>query len=282
VNGTKTCFADLTVKAKTFADDSRNKEGIYYVDKEISKISKGALMVYTVEIKNKGEGGAKNVVISDSLIGQNQNLLTYVDGESKCKFNSVSKKVTCDVGNIPHNGIEELKFRVRVGQTALNGKIIRNTAKVSYGSRVKEDSVETLVSSIVTCNEVCTNDTECVAGLACDVLSGKCRKPTCISSTTCGCTIANATVTTTITATRTPTITPSSTVAMLPDADEEDVPTITATRNPTRTETMIDEIDAGEEDGGSYLPASGIFDLPQGTIIGGGILLAIIGLFLAL
>lgn len=278
VDGTKTCYADLSVATRTYADDPRNTEGTYYTDKEITKVSRGQLMVYTIDIKNSGEGGAKKVVVTDVLTGQNQNLLSFVDSESKCKYNSATKKITCEIDSIPYKGAEKLKFRVRVGQTSLNGKIIRNTARVSYGSRSKEDTTETLVSSIVTCNEICTNDSECVAGLACDVLSGKCRKPTCISSTTCGCTTANANVT----ATKTPTTTPRATVTVLPDADEEDLPTVTATKTPTKTVTIIDEIDAGEQDGGNSLPASGIFDLPQGTIIGGGILLAIIGLFLAL
>ena len=280
VNGTKTCFADLTVATKTYADDSRNKEGVYYTDKEITKISRGQVMVYTMEIKNKGEGGARNVVITDTLTGQNQNLLSFVDSESKCSFNFTSKKLTCKIDSIPYRGAEKLKFRVRVSQTALNGKIIRNTVRATYGNKSKEDTIETLVSSIVTCNEVCSNDTECAAGLACDALSGKCRKPTCISSTTCDCTTANATVTATVTATRTPTVTPSVTVTTLPDADEDDLPTVTTTKTPTKEVAMIDEIDAGEEE--DSLPDSGIFDLPQGAILGGGVILAIIGLFLAL
>lgn len=273
VNGTKTCYADLSVVTKTYADDTRNTEGNYFIDKEISKISRGQIMVYTVDIKNSGEGGAKKVVVSNTLNGQNQNLLSFVDSESKCKYDSASKKITCEIESIPYRGAEKLKFRVRVGQTALNGKIIRNSARVTYGTRTKEDTVETLVSSIVACNEACTNDTECSAGLACDVLSGKCRRPTCISSTTCGCT------TPTVTATMTPTVT----VIGIPDADggeEESMDLVTNT--PTRAVAMVDEIDAGANEEEDYLPASGIFDLPQGTILGGGIILAIIGLFLAL
>ncbi len=282
INGTKTCFADLSIKTKTYADDPRNTEGNYFTDKEITKVSRGQVMVYTIEIKNSGEGGAKKVVVSDVLNGQNQNLLSFVDSESKCKYNSAAKKLTCEIESIPYKGAEKLKFRVRVGQTSLNGKVIRNTAKVVYGNKTKIDTTETLISSIVSCNEVCTNDTECVAGLACDVLSGKCRKPTCISSTSCGCT-TTPTITNTIAVTKTPTISMSTTPTTLPVVDETvDTPTIATTKTPTKMVTIFENVDAGENVGEDYLPASGIFDLPQGTILGGGIILAIIGLFLAL
>lgn len=279
VSGSKTCFADLAVKTKTYADDARNKEGVYYTDKEITKISRGQVMVYTMEIKNNGEGGAKNVVVTDSLTGQNQNILSFIDSESKCEFNFTSKKLICKIESIPYKGAEKIKFRVRVGQTALNGKKIRNTVRAVYGNKSKEDSIETLVSSIVTCNETCTNDTECTAGLACDVLSGKCRKPTCISSATCSCVTASVTTT----PTKTPTVTPSTSMSMLPDTGEDDAtPTITTTTTPTKKVALVEEIDTGAEQEDGSLPASGIFGLPQVTVLGGGMILAIIGLFLAL
>ena len=283
VSGTKTCFPEMVVSINTYEDDTRNREGVYYTDKDLTKVSRGQIIVYGIEVKNKGEGGAKNVVISDTLTGQNQDLLTFVDSESKCKFNFTTKKLTCEVGNIPYKGAENVKFRVRVSQTATNGKVMRNIAKVSYTGGTKEASLNTVVSTIVMCNETCTNDTECSAGLACDVLSNKCRKPSCISSTACNCTIAKASVTPT--ATKSPTISPTVTVVTLPDtSEEEDLPALTtptSTKTPTKAVAMVEEIDTGEEIDGS-LPESGIFDLPQGTIIGGGILLAIIGLFLAL
>lgn len=268
VNGTKTCYPELSIETMTYADDPRNTEGVYYTDKAITKVSRGQVMLYAVEVKNSGEGGAKNVVITDSLIDQNQNLLTFVDSESKCEYNFTAKKLTCKIDSIPYKGAEKIKFRVRVAQTALNGKIIRNTARVSYSSKTRDASVNTLVSSIVACNEACTNDSECVGGLACDVISGKCRKPSCISSTSCGCT--------------TPTLSESPTMTIeMPDTTADDA-TLTATKTPTQR--LLAEIDAGpdEEEIVDDLPKSGIFDLSQGTILGSGIILAIIGLFLAL
>ncbi len=278
VNGTKTCYPDMSIKIRTYQDDQRNKEGVYFTDKEITKVSRGQIIVYAIEVKNRGEGAAKKVVISDALVGQNQELLTFVDSESKCKFNFTTKKLTCEIDKIPHNSAENIKFRVRVSQTALNGKVIRNSAKASYSGGSKEASINTVVSSIVTCNETCTNDTECSAGLACDVISNKCRKPTCISSSTCSCATAN----TTVAPTATPTTTSTPTISTLPDTAEDDITlTLTATKTPTKDIAMVDDIEAGSEEEDS-LPESGIFDLSQGTILGGGIILAIIGLFLAL
>lgn len=272
INGTKTCYPDLEVTTKTYNDDSRNTEGNYYTDKEITKISRGEIMIYTMEVKNVGEGGAKNVVISDTLVGQNQNLLSFVDSENKCKFDFATKRLTCNIDLIPYRGAEKIKFRVKVSETALNGKIIRNTMRVVYGNKTKEDTVETLVSSVVECNEVCSNDSECSSGLACDVISGKCRRPSCTSSTTCTCTSTPK-----ITAE----ITSSPTVGLLPETEEE-TPSLTTTKKPTATLTdrYVADVEAGEEN--SSLPSTGILDLPQGGLLGGGVVLILIGILLAL
>ncbi len=274
VSGTKTCFADLSVQTKVYQDDARNKEGVYFTDKEITKASKGQILVYTIEVKNSGQGGAKNVRVTDTLTGQNQTLLTFVDSESKCKFDFPAKRLTCDIENIPYRGSENLKFRVRIAETALNGKVIRNTAKAVYSSRTKEDSVDLLVSSIVTCNEFCTSDSECSAGLACDVFSSKCRKAACSKDTSCSCISPTATVTTRPTSTLTTTITTKATAtpteAQFPELSEATVTTKQLTTTP---------VEITEEES---LPEAGIFDLPQKAIFGGGIILAIIGLFLAL
>ena len=279
VSGTKTCYPDMSIRIRAYQDDSRNKEGVYYTDKEITKVARGQIIVYGVEVRNTGQGGAKSVVISDTLTEQNQDLLTFVDSESKCKFNFTTKRLTCEIDKIPYNSAENIKFRVRVSQTATNGKIIRNSARVSYTGGSKEGSINTVVSSIVACNETCSNDSECAAGLACDVMSNKCRKPGCLSNTSCNCNIGS---TTTPTKTPTTSTTPRLTTTIsIPDTDEEPSPTMMITTTKTPTTTIVAEIDAGDDEE-TYLPESGIFDAPQGFILGGGVILAIIGLFLAL
>lgn len=279
VNGTKTCYPDISVKLRTYQDDSRNKEGVYYTDKEITKVSRGQIIVYGIEVKNSGQGGAKNIVISDTLTGQNQDLLTFVDSESKCKFNFTTKKLTCEIDKIPYNSGENIKFRVRVSQTATNGKVIRNSSRVSYTGGSKEASINTVVSSIVSCNETCSNDTECAAGLACDVMSNKCRKPGCLTSSSCTCTTAGSTITPSATPTLTVTQRLTATVTLPEIVDEEEQ--VTTIKTPTTT--MVANIDAGSEDGSDTdLLEAGIFEAPQRFILGGGVVLAIIGLFLAL
>jgi hypothetical protein len=105
-----------------------------------------------MEVKNSGTGSAKNFKISDTLTGQNQNMITFVDSEDNCSFDYPSKKLTCEIENLAPRGVVNPKFRVKVNQLALNGKVIRNTAKVSYGSKTRELN-RCLISSIVSCNE---------------------------------------------------------------------------------------------------------------------------------
>ena len=64
VDGTKTCSPNLSIAKKVYQDDSRNKPGIYYADKQISKVSRDQFVVYTMEVKNFGEGSAKNFEIT--------------------------------------------------------------------------------------------------------------------------------------------------------------------------------------------------------------------------
>lgn len=274
VSGTKTCYPNLSISTNTYQDDPRNKPGVYFTDKKISKVSRDQFMVYTMEVKNTGEGGAANFEITDTLTGQNQTLISFVDNEERCTFDNPTKRLTCKISNLVSNGAEKIKFRVKVAQTALNGKVIRNTAKVTYGNNTKSGSIDTLVSSIVNCNEFCNSDSECIAGLACDVFSNKCRKPTCSKETSCTCAVATATPTKTPTITKAATPTDSSV-----DFPDSSTTTLTPTfqTTPPDSDSEIIAIDEVEE-----LPETGIFDLPQTAVFGGGILLAVLGLFLAL
>lgn len=274
VDGTKTCYPNLSVETNVFADDTKNTAGTYFINKKISKVSRDQTFVYTMEVKNSGQGSAKNLTISDTLSGQNQNLISFVDSESKCNYDSVTKKITCEVYKIPANGEENIKFRVKLSSTANNGKIIRNTIKVSHNGNTKSNSVDTLVSSPVSCNESCNNDSECKAGLACDVFSDKCRKPSCLKSSSCDCTIPTASITAIATTTNTK-ITISATKSPVDFPDSSTIST-----SPSEITKKVELIDS--EANIEELPSTGIFDIPETTIFGGGILLAILGLFFAL
>lgn len=267
ISGTKVCNPDLSISKKVYGDDTRNTDGTYYIGETISKIARGETLVYGLEIKNNGEGKAKNVIVTDVLTGQNQNLLTFLDSESKCTFDYPSKKLTCTIDNMDSEGVENIKFRAKVAQTAMNGKVIRNTVKVTYANKVKQASVDVLVSSVVNCNEYCSSDSECLTGLACDVFTNKCRRPSCSQSSTCIC------PTPTATATIRPTATPTEEIVDFPESSQT-TPNIVTT-----TPVMVAEEAAPTA---AYLPETGILDMQQTTIFGGGIILAILGLFLAL
>ncbi len=269
VDGTKICYPNISVVTGAYADDNRNKPGVYFTDKKITKVSRDQFYVYTMEVYNTGDASIKDFVVSDTLTGQNQSLISFIDGEDKCSYDSPTKKLNCKVDKLAPKSEVKLRFRVKTAATALNGKVIRNKVSVNYGTSTKTATVDTLVSSIVSCNEFCNNDSECVAGLACDVFSNKCRKPSCLKSDSCNCALPTATVTATITSARL-TATPTDSVVDFPDSS-------TAVSSPTTRATLAQTADTIEE-----LPSTGIFDLPQTTIFGGGILLAILGIFLAL
>ena len=100
------------------------------------------------------------------------------------------------------------------------------------------------VTTVVGCNNTCTTDDECSAGLTCDKTANKCRKAACVAETDCSCAVV--------------------TVA----------PTITKAAVPTKIATAAATP--------SILPESGILDLPGVAAFGGGLLLAVVGILLAL
>ena len=269
VDGIKVCSPNITISVKAYLDSPKNKPGEYFIDKQTTKISRDQFMVYNLEVKNTGTGKAKNLVISDTLTGQNQSILEFVDSEDQCTYDYSSKKLSCEIDNLEAKGIISPKFRVKTAQTAINGKVIRNTAKVVYGGKTNQASVDVLVSSIVKCNEFCNSDSECVAGLACDVFSSTCRKAICSKETSCSC-APTATITKKPTATLT--VAPTDSQVDFPDSSLA-TPTIKV------TEALAENT---EPTGVSQLPETGVLDNVQTTVFGGGLLLAILGLFLAL
>ena len=255
VGGTKDCStstgdAELSLTKKAYKDESSNTAGNYTLTTEIDKVSRDQVFVYAFEIENTGTNTATNVQLVDILKGGKQELLTLVDAESRCKYATSTRTVTCSGMSLAAGKTGTYTFRVKVSNTAVNGETITNVGVVSYkemptGGEI-EDSVDLLISTIVGCNNVCTSDDECVAGLSCDPSTERCRRPSCSDASTCNCPVA---------------------------------PTEQATAAPTRVANVV-TVAARQQQ--AVLPQTGILDFPGVATFGGGLLLAIVGILLAL
>lgn len=193
-NKTKNCPAtvacgtpDLTIVKKAFLDEDSNTPGHYTLNTEIDTVSKDQVFVYAIYIENIGEVKATNVTVSDTLNGQKQELLTFVDAESRCTYTAADRKITCSGLTIEAGDSDTFAFRVKVSGDAANGDVIKNTAKVTYGDVTKEAKKDLAVSTIVGCNHTCTSDEECGGTLVCDTTTNKCRANACLTNSTCIC-----------------------------------------------------------------------------------------------
>jgi len=254
----KTCPAvaacltgSLTIVKKAFWDETGNVAGNYDLKTEIDTLAKNQTFVYSIEIKNTGEVAAPVAIISDTLSGENQDILTFVDADTGCTYSATDKKVTCAGITLAADASAKRSFRMKLSADAANGVVIKNTGSVVYGSTNKNATKDLTVSTVVGCNHTCTSDDECTGSLVCDESTSKCRNSACLQTAGCTCPTATATPTATVTATSTPT-------ATLTDA-----PIATTTIEPT------------------VLPETGILDFPGVAAFGGGLLLAIIGILLA-
>lgn len=116
------------IAKKMYEDDSRNRAGFYYMEKEIvdtSTLQSGQTIVYNVMTKNAGGNSAPDVVITDKL----SDLLTYVDGDSGCIYESSTRTVTCTVGTLSANSEAQRSFRAKVSVTGTAS--VANTAEVT-------------------------------------------------------------------------------------------------------------------------------------------------------
>lgn len=117
------------VSKKMYSDDSRNRSGFYYLEREITDttmLSNGQIIVYNVVTKNTGGNSAPDTTITDRLSTN----LTYVDGDSGCSYDAATRVVTCTIGSLSPNSEAQRSFRARVtdvtGTTA-----VANTAEVT-------------------------------------------------------------------------------------------------------------------------------------------------------
>lgn len=116
------------VAKRMYEDDSRNRAGFYYIEKEIvdtNTLQNGQTIVYNVVAKNAGGNSAPDTTITDTLSSN----LTYVDGDSGCTYEATSRVLTCTIGTLSANSEAQRSFRAKV---SVAGTVsVANTAEVS-------------------------------------------------------------------------------------------------------------------------------------------------------
>lgn len=118
---------DCVVK-RMYSDDSRNRAGFYYIEQEIidtNTLQSGQTIVYNVVAKNTGGNSVPDTTITDKLSTN----LTYVDGDSGCIYDSVTRVVTCTVGSLSAGSEVQRSFRAKVAATGTVS--VANTAEVA-------------------------------------------------------------------------------------------------------------------------------------------------------
>ncbi|MBP9670050.1 DUF11 domain-containing protein [Candidatus Woesebacteria bacterium] len=115
------------VAKKMYEDDSRNRAGFYYLEKEITDtntLSNGQIIIYNVVSKNTGGSSVPDTTITDKL---SENL-AYLDGDSGCVYDSTTRIVTCTIGTLSPNSEAQRSFRVKVSVAGTTS--VANTAEV--------------------------------------------------------------------------------------------------------------------------------------------------------
>lgn len=255
---------------KAYQNDAGNSAGSYTLSQEISSVSRSQIFVYTINVQNSGTGKATGVTVTDVLNGSGQTNLTYVDSQSGCTFADGTKTLTCTTDVDPASS-SNVSFRVQVNDTVANATIIKNVATVKLGNQTKIVNKDLTVSSVVSCNQTCNSDSQCGTGLWCDVSVNKCRNKTCTAITNCECPVVT---------TPTPTMPPQPTTIVVVVTPTE-VPTQIVTQQPTIIQTPVPTQIAATATPAT-LPSTGILDVPGVAVFGGGLMMAVVGILLAL
>jgi len=256
---TTACTDDLEVTKKAY----KYVGGTYAYTTEIDTVAKNQTFIYAISIENFGEIDATNVNITDTLNGEKQDQLTFVDAKSGCTYSASERKVKCDGLTVKAGEKGVYAFKVKVAGGAVNGDIIKNVAIVNAVGTDITAANELTISTVVGCDHTCTGDSECNTGLVCDTGSSKCRLATNLESDTCSAPMAAR-----------PTSTPRPTTIRTP-APTRVVGEVEITEAPLPTERPVAAAPTA-------LPEAGILDFPGVAAFGGGLLLAIIGILLAL
>lgn len=250
---TLACTDDLEVTKKSY----KYVGGSYAYTTEIDTVAKNQTFIYAITIENTGDIDATGITITDTLNGDKQDQLAFVDAKSGCTYSASERKVTCSGVTVKAGEENVYAFKVKVANEAVNGDIIKNVAVVNAVGTDISAANELTISTVVGCNHTCTGDSECASGLVCDTSTNKCRREACTEEDTCSC----------------PVITAAPTAR----------PVVIRTPAPTRVveEVVTEELPEAVVQP-TVLPEAGILDFPGVAAFGGGLLLAIIGILLAL
>ncbi len=246
-DGTKDCSngeGDLSIEKKAYEDEEDNSAGDYELNNEIDTVSKNQVFVYAFEITNDGDNRVEDIKVVDTLKGDNTDLLTYVDGDDRCTYTSSTRKVTCDGMDLDGGDSDVYAFRVKVSSSAVNGDTIKNAGEITYKNMPNGGEVD--VSSELTISTVVGCNHVCTSDDECS--SGLTCDP---DTNKCR--------------------KPSCTEASSCNCPVERAATVQPTRRAT-----VARVEPTE------LVEAGILDFPGVAAFGGGLLLAVIGILLAL
>lgn len=252
---TAVCTEDLQVTKKSY----KYVGGSYAYTTEIDTVAKNQTFIYAITIENTGDVDATDINITDTLNGDKQDQLTFVDAKSGCTYSASERKVTCNGVTVKAGEENVYAFKVKVANEAVNGDIIKNVAMFNAVGVDISATNELTISTVVGCNHTCTGDSECSSGLVCDTSANKCRKEACTEEDTCSCPVITTAPTTRPIVIRTP----APTGVVIPPV-------------PLSTEGPVAIVEP------TVLPEAGILDFPGVAAFGGGLMLAIIGILLAL
>lgn len=256
IKGTKDCgVVEIVAELQAYEDDATNRAGSYKLKNLIDKVSKDQTFVYSFEMINNGDKKAETIAVKGTIGGENQSLISFVDSDSRCAFDAAMKTITCSGMNLESGETGNYTLRVKVSGSAVNGESLVSFGAITYGgsTTTQETELAMVVSTIVGCNHTCNSDSECIAGLSCDLGVNKCRKPACAESESCNCAVASNESGTDI-------------VYVGGGSGGTTAGGQNGTRRPLPT----------------TLPETGILDFPGVAAFGGGLLLAIIGILFAL
>lgn len=128
---------------KMYENDSRNRVGFYYLEKEITDtntLSNGQMITYNVVTKNAGGNSAPDTTITDRLSSN----LTYVDGDSGCTYDASTRVVTCLIGTLSPNSEAQRSFRTTVSVAGTTS--VANTAEVT-STNGQRDSCSVVINA---------------------------------------------------------------------------------------------------------------------------------------
>ncbi len=236
---------ELEGSKNAYLNATSNTPGVYALTTPIDTVSKNQVYVYSIDVKNTSSATASGVVIKDSLKDMD---VVFKDTVSACTWNATTVELTCNTSLQPGE-TKTFSFRVTANSGIANGDVITNKAIVTYSDGTLELIKDLTVSTVVGCNNTCTTNAECSNGLTCDATTSKCRLATCLTEEDCVCAVAAATK----------------------------APVVTS--KPTTTRTVTEAVVRVTPE---TLTDAGILDLPGIAAFGGGLLLAVVGILLAL